>query len=134
MVSKLLAIGPKKYMDDKMNWLDGAVVMISIIELLMTAVGGSGGNLSAFRTVRVFRTFRVLRVARLLRALKSMKVIIGVIAKSAGSFVYITLLMFVFVFIYTLLGMQIFGGQFDFEDGKPRGNYDTFIVGFLTVF
>jgi hypothetical protein len=42
--------------------------------------------------------------------------------------------MFVFVFIYTLLGMQVFGGQFNFEDGKPRGNYDTFLVGFLTVF
>ena len=56
------------------------------------------------------------------------------VVRSAGSFVYITLLMFVFVFIYTLLGMQLFGGQFNFEDGKPRGNYDAFIIGFLTVF
>lgn len=134
MSSKLLAIGVAKYCADKMNWLDGGVVSISIVELLMTAVGGEGGNLSAFRTVRVFRTFRVLRVARLLRALKSMKVILAVIIRSASSFVYITLLMFVFVFIYTLLGMQIFGGQFNFEDGVPRGNYDDFIIGFLTVF
>lgn len=42
--------------------------------------------------------------------------------------------MFVFIFIFTLLGMQVFGGQFDFPDGKPRGNYDTFIVAFLTTF
>jgi len=63
-----------------------------------------------------------------------MKVIISVIGRSINSFIYITLLMFVFVFIYTLLGMQVFGGQFNFEDGKPRGNYDTFLVGFLTVF
>jgi len=110
MTAKLLAIGPKKYLGDKMNWLDGAVVIISIIELVMTGLSGSGGNLSAFRTVRVFRTFRVLRVARLLRALKSMRVIIGVVAASAESFVYITVLLFVFVFIYTLLGMQTFGG------------------------
>jgi len=110
MSSKIIAIGATKYLKDKMNWLDGGVVSLSIVELLMTAVGGSGGNLSAFRTVRVFRTFRVLRVARLLRALKSMKVILAVIARSASSFVYITLLMFVFIFIYTLLGMQVFGG------------------------
>ena len=63
-----------------------------------------------------------------------MKVIMSVIGRSINSFIYITLLMFVFVFIYTLLGMQVFGGQFNFEDGKPRGNYDTFLVGFLTVF
>jgi hypothetical protein len=105
LTSKVLAVGPKKYLADKMNWLDGGVVSISIVELLMTAVSGGGGDLSAFRTVRVFRTFRVLRVARLLRALKSMKVIIAVISRSASSFVYITLLMFVFIFIYTLLGM-----------------------------
>lgn len=134
MTAKLIAIGPAKYVSDKMNWLDGSVVSLSIIELLMEAVGGGGGNLSAFKTVRVFRTFRVLRVARLLRALKSMQVIIAVVARSAGSFVYITLLMFVFIFIYTLLGMQLFGGQFNFEDGVPRGNYDSFIIAFLTVF
>ncbi len=110
MTSKMIAVGPKKYLQDKMNWLDGSVVSMSIFELLLTAVGGSGGNLSAFKTVRVFRTFRVLRIARLLRALKSMKVIIAVISRSASSFVYITLLMFVFIFIYTLLGMQVFGG------------------------
>lgn len=134
MAGKILAIGPVKYLNDKMNWLDGGVVSISIIELLMAALVGGGGNLSAFKTVRVFRTFRVLRVARLLRALKSMQVILAVVVRSASSFVYITLLLFVFVFIYTLLGMQLFGGQFNFEDGKPRGNFDAFIIGFLTVF
>lgn len=131
---KMLAIGPKKYLADKMNWLDGGVVSISIFEMLLTAVGTAGGNLKAFNTVRVFRTFRVLRVARLLRSLKSMKVILQVIISSADGFIYITLLMFVFVFIYTLLGMQIFGGKFSFADGKPRGNYDNFLIGFYTVF
>lgn len=134
MAAKLLAIGFKKYLQDKMNWLDGIVVIISIVEIVMTLTAGSGGNLKAFRTVRVFRTFRVLRVARLLRALKSMKVIINVVTSSAESFIYITMLLFVFVFIFTLLGMQLFGGKFSFEDGKPRGNYDSFPIAFLTVF
>lgn len=79
MSSKILAVGPKKYLADKMNWLDGSVVSLSIIELLMTAAGGGGGNSNAFRAIRVLRTFRVVRVARLLRALKSMKVIFEVI-------------------------------------------------------
>ena len=84
--------------------------------------------------MKVFRTLRVLRVARLLKQLKSMKQILDVIAKSASSFFFITMLLFVFVFIYTLLGMQLFGGGFDFDDGVPRGNYDSFIIGFPTVF
>ena len=40
MACKLTAFGPKKYCSDKMNLLDGAVVILSIIELLITATGG----------------------------------------------------------------------------------------------
>ena len=39
MSCKLLAFGPKKYVGDKMNILDGAVVILSIIELIMSATG-----------------------------------------------------------------------------------------------
>jgi hypothetical protein len=65
---KLLALGIKKYCADKMNYLDGFVVLISIFELIFTAVTSGGGN-SAFSTIRVLRTLRVFRIARLLRSL-----------------------------------------------------------------
>ena len=81
LVLKLMARGPKKYAAERMNLLDGAVVILSVIEMIIQAMGGGkgAGNLQAFRTVRVFRTFRVLRVTRILRSLKSMAMIIGVI-------------------------------------------------------
>ena len=99
---KLLAIGVTKYLADKMNYLDGAVVLLSIVEL---AFMSGGGAISAFRTVRIFRTFRVLRVARLLRSMKSMMNIIAVISKSISSFIYLAALLFLFLFIYSLLGI-----------------------------
>jgi hypothetical protein len=101
---KLLALGVKKYCADRLNYLDGFVVMISIFEIIYTA-RSSGANMSTFATIRVFRTFRVFRIARLLRALQSMQTILGVIARSYKSFIYITLLMCVFIFIFSLLGM-----------------------------
>lgn len=106
MSIKLTAIGVKKYVSDKMNWLDGGIVSLSVMEMVLTAMSGGGGNLSAFKTIRVLRTLRVLRVARLLRGMESMQVIIAVFVRSATSFMYITMLLFVFLFIYTLLGMQ----------------------------
>ena len=64
-----------------------------------------------------------------------MQVIVAVVQKSFMSFFYITCLLFIFVFIYALLGMQFFGGLYDFDDGEfPRGNYDTFWIAFVTVF
>jgi hypothetical protein len=106
MTLKLMARGPKKYAKEPMNLLDGGVVILSIVEIIMGLLGGAsgGGGLQAFRTVRVFRTFRVLRVTRILRALKSMAQVIGVIQRTFMDFVLITILMFVFIFIYTLLG------------------------------
>lgn len=151
MSTKLLAIGVSKYCEEGMNLLDGGVVLLSIVELAMSGGGepccvdreecfeyperepckeggesGGGSNLSAFRTIRIFRTFRVLRVARLLRALSSMKVIIAVIGRSFESFMYIAMLLFVMTFIFALLGKTLFGGQFNFAEGKPRGNFDGF--------
>ena len=138
MGMKLAARGVKKYVSERMNLLDGAVVILSIVELVMSAQGQGGGtaNLQALRTVRVFRTFRVLRVTRILRSLKSMAMIIGVITRAFMDFIWITFLMFVFIFIYTLLGRQIFQGRYDFgpDEEIPRENYETFTIAFITVF
>ena len=35
MTSKILAIGPKKYLADKLNWLDSSIVSLSLIEIFM---------------------------------------------------------------------------------------------------
>jgi len=117
-----------------MNILDGSVVLLSLVEYAMAAISGGGGSLSAFKTIRILRTLRVLRVARLLRALESMQVIIAVLQKSFSSFMYIAMLLFIMCFIFALLGKNFFGGQFNFEDGTPRGNFDTFNIAFVTIF
>jgi len=135
---KLIGLGPVKYFKDKMNYLDCMVVVLSIVE--MTILSNSGTNLSAFRSIRIFRTFRVLRVARLLRSMQSMQVIISVLIRSMDSFIYLALLLMLFIFIYALLGMQIFGGNFDFDanfsdpPGIPRTNFNNFNSAFLTTF
>ncbi|KAG5449455.1 Voltage-dependent P/Q-type calcium channel subunit alpha-1A [Clonorchis sinensis] len=43
-------------------------------------------------------------------------------------------LLFLFMLIFALLGMQLFGGEFNFDDGKPSQNFDTFVKALLTVF
>lgn len=76
----------------------------------------------------------MLRVTRLLRALAFMKVIISVIGKTLQSFIYIAFLLFLFIFIYSLLGMQMYGGNFEFEDNDVRSNFNSFFYSFVSVF
>ena len=73
-------------------------------------------------------------MTRLVRSMHYMKIIMDVISNKISSFMYIFLLLVLFMFIYTLLGMQLFGGNFKFPDGVPRLNYDTFYLSFMSVF
>uniref|UniRef100_A0A0K2T8V8 Cacophony [Nasonia vitripennis] n=1 Tax=Lepeophtheirus salmonis TaxID=72036 RepID=A0A0K2T8V8_LEPSM len=51
-----------------------------------------------------------------------------------SSIVSLLFLLFLFIFIFALLGMQIFGGSFNFSTGTPTSNFNTITSALLTVF
>ena len=106
MGSKIFALGVKKYLQDDMNKLDGSVVLMYIFEIIYTQAVSSGGgsSLKTFKTLKMLRTLRVFRILRLLRKLKSMYTILQVMTESYSSFIYITMLLFLFILIFALLG------------------------------
>lgn len=118
MALKLFGFGLIRYCKDTMNIFDGIIVILSIFELALFS--DSNSAISAFRTVRI------LRVARLFRYMEYMSYLIKVIASAISKSVYLALLLLLFTMIFALLGMQIFGGRFDFHDGRPRGHFDSF--------
>ena len=112
---------------------DLLVVILSLIELLV--LEESSGNIVAFRSIRVFRVFRVLRMARLIRSLSFMSVISDIVAGVFYEFIYIFLLLGLFMFVYVLIGMQIFGGSFIPQKlSGVRQNFDTFGNAFFAIF
>ena len=61
--------------------------------------------------------------------------LINSLVNGIKSIASLLLLLFLFMVIFALLGMQIFGGKFTFPDtATPRANFDTFIRAMLTVF
>lgn len=126
-----IAIGVKELVRDFMNYLDFIVVVLSFAELFLLS-GASAVN--AFRAIRVFRIFRVIRVVRIFRYLKSMVLIIEALGRSFSSLMYLFLILVLFQIIFTLLSMQVYGGNFIFPEGLPRGNFDSFHWAFVTTF
>jgi len=63
-----------------------------------------------------------------------MSFIIQVISRSLYNFIYLAVLLLLFITVFALLGINIFGGKFDFPEGTPRHNFDNFNLAFLTVF
>jgi len=64
----------------------------------------------------VLRSFRLLRVFKLARSWKQLNQIITTIFNSLHSISYLSLILLLFIFIFSLLGMQLFGYQFIFCD------------------
>lgn len=130
MVLKILGLGFAGYFRSYMNIFDCIVVLISLLEISLL----SGSSVSALRSFRVLRIFRVMRVTRLFRYLTYMRVLLGSIEKSIANLLNMGLLILLFLVVAALFGMQLFGGKFDFADGKPRAHYDNFHYAILTSF
>lgn len=119
MVIKVVGLGLRGYLEDRMNAFDGVVVIASLVEFFLFLRGGSTGSLS------VFRAFRLMRVFKLARRWEELNKIVRTIFKSLSSIAYLTLLLLVFIFIMALLGMQMFGHKC--ASSLPRSVPDSVI-------
>jgi voltage-dependent calcium channel L type alpha-1D len=142
MVVKITGLGVKEYAADSFNLFDGAVVVTSIVDfgLASLSVGfGGGGAVSALRAVRLLRVFKLARSWTSFRELLS-KIVITL--KDIRNF---AVLMLIFMFIYTLLGMELYAYKVIFNDSEhtevasepgfyPRANFNSFLSGLTTVF
>ena len=82
MILKIYVFGIKKYLMDKMNILDGSVVLITVFELIYNFVlssESSSNNLKAIKTIRLLRTLRIIRITRILKKFKTIQTISRVI-------------------------------------------------------
>ncbi|RTG87506.1 voltage-dependent calcium channel L type alpha-1D [Schistosoma bovis] len=70
-----------------------------------------------------------------LRYWESLRSLVGKLLKSVRSVASLLLLLSIFILICSLLGMQLFGGRFNFiAHEKPRANFDGILQAMLTVF
>uniref|UniRef100_A0A3B3YML0 Ion transport domain-containing protein n=1 Tax=Poecilia mexicana TaxID=48701 RepID=A0A3B3YML0_9TELE len=129
MVLKLTAFGSFNYLRNPYNVFDGIIVIISVCEI----VGQSDGGLS------VLRTFRLLRVLKLVRFMPALRRQLVVLMKTMDNVATFCMLLMLFIFIFSILGMHIFGCKFSLKtetgDTVPdRKNFDSLLWAIVTVF
>lgn len=65
----------------------------------------------------------------------SLSNLVASLLNSIRSIASLLLLLFLFIIIFALLGMQLFGGRYDFEDTEVRrSNFDNFPQALISVF
>ncbi|KAG6457070.1 hypothetical protein O3G_MSEX010098 [Manduca sexta] len=125
---KMYALGPRIYFESSFNRFDCVVISGSIFEVVWSEVKGGSFGLSVLRALRLLRIFKVTKYW------KSLRNLVISLLNSMRSIISLLFLLFLFILIFALLGMQLFGGQFNFEDGTPATNFNTFPIALLTVF
>ena len=104
MALKLGGVGINGYTSDPVNTFDGVIVITSVAELLIAPVPGEGTGVSALRA------FRLLRVFRLVRSWKSLNRLLTIMANAFFEVFPFMLVLYLCIFIFSLVGMQFFGG------------------------
>uniref|UniRef100_A0A8C4M4B8 Voltage-dependent N-type calcium channel subunit alpha n=1 Tax=Equus asinus asinus TaxID=83772 RepID=A0A8C4M4B8_EQUAS len=129
MSLKMYGLGPRSYFRSSFNCFDFGVIVGSIFEVVWAAIKpGTSFGISVLRALRLLRIFKVTKYWNSLRNL------VVSLLNSMKSIISLLFLLFLFIVVFALLGMQLFGGQFNFEDETPTTNFDTFPAAILTVF
>ena len=142
---KITGMGFWDFWMDNFNRFDLCIVGLSIIEVL--AIGGSAipalRSLKALRSMKVLKTFRVFRIFKMFRYLASLRIIGEVILSSLGSFISIAVLLFLFLLVFAIVGLHVFGGlkdpdSFRYGVDDPqlggRASFDSFYHSLLLTF
>uniref|UniRef100_A0A2K5ZXA0 Voltage-dependent N-type calcium channel subunit alpha n=1 Tax=Mandrillus leucophaeus TaxID=9568 RepID=A0A2K5ZXA0_MANLE len=129
MSLKMYGLGPRSYFRSSFNCFDFGVIVGSVFEVVWAAIKpGSSFGISVLRALRLLRIFKVTKYWSSLRNL------VVSLLNSMKSIISLLFLLFLFIVVFALLGMQLFGGQFNFQDETPTTNFDTFPAAILTVF
>jgi len=132
MALKFVAVGVKDFFAQGWNIFDTTLLLVSVADLLLTEFVKA--NEDANFNVMYFRVLRMVRVLRMLRIMKSWDGLFRIfmcLLGAAGQVANIFVLLFVFMTMFTLLGMQLFGGLTD--SAGTRYHFDYYLPGMLTI-
>uniref|UniRef100_A0A8C7V9F1 Voltage-dependent L-type calcium channel subunit alpha n=1 Tax=Oncorhynchus mykiss TaxID=8022 RepID=A0A8C7V9F1_ONCMY len=130
MLVKMYSLGLQAYFVSLFNRFDCFVVCGGIVETILVELAVmSPLGISVFRCVRLLRIFKVTR------HWASLSNLVASLLNSMKSIASLLLLLFLFIIIFSLLGMQLFGGKFNFDETiTKRSTFDNFPQALLTVF
>uniref|UniRef100_A0A672R2J5 Voltage-dependent L-type calcium channel subunit alpha n=1 Tax=Sinocyclocheilus grahami TaxID=75366 RepID=A0A672R2J5_SINGR len=128
MLLKMYSLGLQAYFVSLFNRFDSFVVCGGILETILVEI-----KIMSPLGISVLRCVRLLRIFKITRYWNSLSNLVASLLNSVRSIASLLLLLFLFIIIFSLLGMQLFGGKFNFDETR-RSTFDNFPQSLLTVF
>ncbi|NXO42044.1 SCN5A protein, partial [Locustella ochotensis] len=139
MILKIIALDPYYYFQQPWNIFDSVIVTLSLVELSFPKHKSKkerqkGGTLS------VLRSFRLLRVFKLAKSWPTLNTLIKIICNSLGALSNLTLVLAIIIFIFAIVGVQLFGRSYALNCTKISKGHELrwhmmdFFHSFLVIF
>ncbi|XP_068930637.1 voltage-dependent L-type calcium channel subunit alpha-1S isoform X1 [Petaurus breviceps papuanus] len=130
MLMKMYGLGLRQYFMSVFNRFDCFVVCSGLIEIILVESG-----IMTPLGISVLRCIRLLRIFKITKYWTSLSNLVASLLNSVRSIASLLLLLFLFIIIFALLGMQLFGGKYDFDDTEVRrSTFDNFPQALISVF
>ncbi|XP_075331236.1 voltage-dependent L-type calcium channel subunit alpha-1D [Odontesthes bonariensis] len=130
MSMKMYAFGLQIYFIALFNRFDCFVVCGGILETMLVEM-----EVIPPIGIAVLRCIRLLRIFKMTRHWAALSDLVTSLLNSMKAICSLLLLLFLFLIIFALLGMQLFGGKFNFDETQmKRSTFDSFPQALLTCF
>uniref|UniRef100_A0AAY4EXU7 Voltage-dependent L-type calcium channel subunit alpha n=1 Tax=Denticeps clupeoides TaxID=299321 RepID=A0AAY4EXU7_9TELE len=116
MLLKMYSLGLQAYFVSLFNRFDSFVVCGGILETILVET-----KIMSPLGISVLRCVRLLRIFKITRYWNSLSNLVASLLNSVRSIASLLLLLFLFIIIFSLLGMQLFGGKFNFDETCKTG-------------
>jgi hypothetical protein len=104
LIMKIIGLGFGNYIMDKYNLFDAVIVIISLVDWAISRIP----DLDAGSALNAFRALRLLRMLKLSKSWKALADILRKTAESMKDISNFSLLLILFMYIFALLGMELF--------------------------
>uniref|UniRef100_A0A673MH40 Voltage-dependent L-type calcium channel subunit alpha n=1 Tax=Sinocyclocheilus rhinocerous TaxID=307959 RepID=A0A673MH40_9TELE len=130
MLMKIYSFGFQIYFMALFNRFDCFVVCGGILETVLVEM-----DVIPPIGISVLRCVRLLRIFKVTRHWAALSDLVSSLLNSMKAICSLLLLLFLFLIIFAVLGMQLFGGKFNFDETQmKRSTFDTFPSALLTCF
>lgn len=105
VIIKLIGLSPRNFFKEKLNIFDFFIVITSLFEIFATQTYGSFSVLRTFKLMALFKIFKI----------ESLRILMDSVAFTITTLGNYFILLGLFLYVYALIGMQLFGGQYRFN-------------------
>mmetsp|Transcript_15432 Transcript_15432/g.38715 ORF Transcript_15432/g.38715 Transcript_15432/m.38715 type:complete len:831 (+) Transcript_15432:1-2493(+) len=130
-ILKILALSFSEYIIKPWNVFDFSIIVISLLHELIVTFGDSTLNPSLARLLRIVRVVRLLRAIKSARRIRSM---LTTLIFSLPALANISSIFCIVLFLFSVLGMQLFGDVMHGEFLNDDANFCHFSSSAMTMF